>query len=189
MTFNTRQALCSPVTCNACQYYSSSTSPTALHNRNYAITLDSVNYTIHQQGWLNVEQFYCGSNSIGLSTFTLHLRVQKNITEFQIRDNFFILRKGNTIQNTEVINACDMLNGNYGNAMIKLSILELHQVTRPVFLCPLIENTLYIITNYTLRPSVYPPYLPLMSYVEIVEFSMGGVHYLDLIFKGRVKKA
>lgn len=43
--------------------------------------------------------------------------------------------------------------------------------------------------HFTLRPSLMPPYIPVMNYIEEVEISMNGVQYLDLIFEGRVTKA
>ncbi|XP_018785267.1 PREDICTED: uncharacterized protein LOC108966701 [Bactrocera latifrons] len=158
--------------------------------RNYAILLDRVNYTIHQQGFIGVERFICGRNRIGLSTFTLQLKMQQNITNLQIRDNFYILLENNKTTNviTEITNACDMLSGNYDSTIIKQNIIELQQATKPVLLCPLIENTLYSINNFTLRPSLKPSYLPVMDYMEKLELSTNGVHYLDLIFEGRIKR-
>ncbi|XP_020713264.1 uncharacterized protein LOC110117745 [Ceratitis capitata] len=160
--------------------------------RNYAILLDHVNYTIHRHGLIVVEKFYCGRNIIDLSTFTLHIRMQQNITNFQIKDNFNIIREDNVTVNeatSEITNACDMLSGNYENNLIKLTIIELQQVAKPVILCPLIKNTLYTINNYTLRPSAMPSYLPLMNFIETLQIFMNKILYLDLIFEGRVVKA
>ncbi|CAD7005928.1 unnamed protein product [Ceratitis capitata] len=140
--------------------------------RNYAILLDHVNYTIHRHGLIVVEKFYCGRNIIDLSTFTLHIH---NVTVNEAT--------------SEITNACDMLSGNYENNLIKLTIIELQQVAKPVILCPLIKNTLYTINNYTLRPSAMPSYLPLMNFIETLQIFMNKILYLDLIFEGRVVKA
>lgn len=66
--------------------------------RNYAILLDRVNYTIHQPGLTAGERFECVKNIIGLNTFTLHLKIEQNITNFQIRDNINILRETKLLQ-------------------------------------------------------------------------------------------
>ncbi|XP_028894415.2 uncharacterized protein LOC114803659 [Zeugodacus cucurbitae] len=159
--------------------------------RNYAILLDRVNYTIHQKGLMTVEQFQCGKNMIGLNTFTLHLKVEQNITNFQLRDNLRIIREKNITNTaiTNITNACDMLSGDYDSTIIKQNVIELQQSAKPLLLCPLMENALYTISNFTLRPSLMPPYIPVMSYIETLEIWYAGVHYLDIIFEGRVTKA